>query len=215
MPVRGGLALTGNAPNRPDSTLPAPAPRKSRSTSAGLSGSDGNERVVAAVCTITTTVMTKASGTRRTHSSGASSGKVGRGSVPGTLPTTLTPLLSRPSAIVASVAATSPISAPGIFALIFSEMKTTASTPKPMQSVTGLVRPSSLASTPMRSSVGPLGDSSPSTPGNCDTMMWTEMPARKPTMTGTDKRLAMPPSRNAPPASIIAPTISASAIASP
>ena len=119
MPVRGGLALTGNAPNRPDSTLPAPAPRKSRSTSAGLSGSDGNDRVVAAVCTITTTVMTKASGTRRTQCSGARSGRVGRGSVPGTMPTTLTPLLSRPSAIVASVAATSPISAPGIFALIF------------------------------------------------------------------------------------------------
>jgi len=44
--------------------LPAPAPRKSRSTSAGLSGSDRNERVVAAVCTITTTVITKASGTQ-------------------------------------------------------------------------------------------------------------------------------------------------------
>ena len=43
MPVRGGLALTGNAPNRPARTLPAPAPRKSRSTSAGLSGSDGND----------------------------------------------------------------------------------------------------------------------------------------------------------------------------
>jgi hypothetical protein len=67
----------------------------------------------------------------------------------------------------------------------------------------------------MRSSVGPLGDSRPSTPGNCETMMWTEMPARKPTMTGTDSRLAMPPSRKAPPASIIAPTISASAIARP
>ena len=37
MPVRGGLALTGNAPNRPARMLPAPAPRKSRSTSAGLS----------------------------------------------------------------------------------------------------------------------------------------------------------------------------------
>src|ERR1700704_5695504 len=44
MPVRGGLALTGNAPNNPASTLPAPAPRKSRSTSAGLSGSDGKHR---------------------------------------------------------------------------------------------------------------------------------------------------------------------------
>ncbi|MGY4292706.1 hypothetical protein ACVWXN_000801 [Bradyrhizobium sp. i1.4.4] len=159
--------------------------------------------------------MTKASGTRRTHSSGARSGKVGRGSVPGTAPTTLTPLLSRPSAIVASVAATSPISAPGIFALTLSAMKTTASTPSPMQSVNGLVRPSSVASTPMRSSVGPLGDGSPSTPGSCETMMWTEMPARKPTITGTDRRLAMPPRRKAPLASIIAPTISASAIASP
>ena len=62
MPVRGGLALTGNAPNRPASTLPAPAPRKSRSTSAGLSGSDGNERVVAAVCTITTMAIRKREG---------------------------------------------------------------------------------------------------------------------------------------------------------
>ena len=66
----------------------------------------------------------------------------------------------------------------------------------------------------MRSSVGPVGDSIPITPGNCDTRMCTEMPARKPTVTGTDKRFAMPPSLKMPLPTSIRPTISASAIAS-
>ncbi len=61
MAVRGGLALTGKAPNRPASTLPTPTPMKSRSTSGG-SPADGNERVVAAVCIITTRLITMASG---------------------------------------------------------------------------------------------------------------------------------------------------------
>ena len=68
--------------------------------------------------------------------------------------------------------------------------------------------------TPIRSSVDPDGEGRPSTPGNCDTMMCTEMPSRKPTVTGTDNKLAMPPSLNRPPATSIRPTISASAIAS-
>ena len=214
MPVRGGLALTGNAPKIPASTLPAPTPRKSRSTSAGCFGSDRNERVVAAVCTITTIAITKASGTSRNHRSGASSGRVGIGKSAGTVPTTLTPLASRPAQTTASVAATRPISAPGIFGLIVSETNTAASTPKPIRTVTGLALPSSPAITPMRSIVDPAGEGRPSTPGSCDTMMCTEMPSRKPTVTGTDSRLAMPPRRNSPLATSMTPTISASAIAS-
>ena len=196
------------------STLPAPTPRKSRSTSAGFFGSDRNERVVAAVCTITTIAITKASGTSRSHRSGARSGKVGIGKVAGTVPTTLTPLFSSPAPITASVAATSPISAPGIFALIVSQTNTAASTPKPSSMVTGLDLPSWPAIAPMRSSVDPGGEGRPSTPGSCDTMMCTEMPSRNPTVTGTDNRFAMPPSLNRPLASSMRPTISASAIAS-
>src|SRR4029077_1969562 len=126
MPVLGGLALTGNAPNRPAKMLPAPAPRKSRSTSAGWSGSDGNDRVVAAVCTMMTTTITKASGASRAQCSGETSGKVSVGSAAGTVPTTRTPLLSSPAQITAAVAATSPISAPGILALMASEANTIA-----------------------------------------------------------------------------------------
>ena len=59
--VRGGLASTGNAPIRPDRMLPTPTPMKSRSTSGGSSGSDGKDRVVAAVCTMTTTAMMRLS----------------------------------------------------------------------------------------------------------------------------------------------------------
>ncbi len=66
----------------------------------------------------------------------------------------------------------------------------------------------------MRSSIGPFGDGRPSTPGNCDTRMCTEIPARKPTVTGTDSRLAIQPMRNRLPRIRITPTISASATAS-
>ena len=61
------------------------------------------------------------------------SGNDGVGSVPGTVPTTLTPLLSRPAQITAMVAATRPINAPGILALTASDPATTANTPSPMQ----------------------------------------------------------------------------------
>jgi hypothetical protein len=54
--VRGGLAFTGNAPMRPDMMLPAPTPTKSRSTSGGSLGSDGKDRVVAAVRFLSLTI---------------------------------------------------------------------------------------------------------------------------------------------------------------
>ncbi len=193
--------------------LPAPTPRKSRSTSAGLSGSEGNERVVAAVCTMTTMAIRRLSGTRRAHRSKEISGSDGAGSVAGTVPTTPTPLLSRPAQITATVAPTRPISAPGMRALMASENATTANTPSPMQTVKMLASETCRASTAIRCSVGPSGCGSPSTPGICETRMCTEMPARKPTVTGIDNRLAMPPSRNSPPATRITPTISASATA--
>ena len=142
------------------------------------------------------------------------SGNDGVGSVAGTVPTTLTPLLSRPAQITAAVAAISPISAPGILALTASDPATTASTPNPMQTVKRLASPRCRASVAMRSSIGPLGVGSPSTPGICETRMCTEMPARKPIVTGVDSRLAIQPSRNRLPMMRITPTISASATAS-
>ena len=215
MPVRGGLALTGNAPNRPASTLPAPAPRKSRSTSAGLSGSDGNERVVAAVCTITTMAIRK----RERHQPRP----LLRSDDPATTASAASPARCRPRRrpcfrdrpqITAIVAATSPISAPGILALIASDTGDHgqhAEADAERVEVGVAEMPRQLA---MRSSIGPLGAGSPSTPGNCDTRMCTEMPARKPTVTGVDSRLAIQPRRNRPPTIRITPTISASATAS-
>ena len=50
--------------------------------------------------------------------------------------------------------------------------------------------------------------------GICETRMCTEMPARKPTVTGMDKRLAIPPRRKTPLAISNTPTINASAMAS-
>ena len=91
--------------------------------------------MVAAVCTMITIEISSASGTSFAQRSGDMSGNDGVGSVAGTAPTTLTPLLSRLAHTTAAVAATRAISAPGILALIFSDPHTTASTPKPMQTV--------------------------------------------------------------------------------
>ena len=60
--VEGGLASTGKAPMRPQKALATPTPMKSRLTS-GPSALLGKDRVVAAVCTITTSAMSTASGT--------------------------------------------------------------------------------------------------------------------------------------------------------
>ena len=59
--VEGGLASTGKAPMRPQKALATPTPTKSRLTS-GPSALLGKDRVVAAVCTITTSAMSTASG---------------------------------------------------------------------------------------------------------------------------------------------------------
>ena len=95
-----------------------------------------------------------------------------------------------------------------------SEANTTANTPKPIQTVKMLAWESCWPRTPIRSSVDPPGVDRPSTLGICETRMCTEIPARKPTVTGTDSRLAIPPRRNIPPAISITPTINASAMAS-
>ena len=83
----------------------------------------------------------------------------------------------------------------------------TASTPAPIASVYGLVLPSWLASTPRRSSIMPCGASRPSTPGNCEITMCAAMPARKPVVTGIDRRSAIQPSRKTPAATSSRPTI--------
>lgn len=84
---------------------------------------------------MTTTAIRIASDNSLIQRSGAMSGNDGVGSVPGTVPTALTPLLSRWPAITATVATTRPISAPGMRALIFSDPATSASTPRPIASV--------------------------------------------------------------------------------
>ena len=81
--------------------LPTPTPTKSRSTSGGSSGSDGKERVVAAVCTITTTEMMRLSETRLVSWPAEISGTASAGSVAETAPRTLTPRLSSPNSTTA------------------------------------------------------------------------------------------------------------------
>src|SRR5260370_514390 len=97
--------------------------------------------VLAAVCHNTTRAIKRLKGTSRAHCSSAITGSDGAGSTPDTVPTTFTPLLSRLARITMAVAPTRPISAPGIRALRVSEIATTASTPKPMPSVSASASP--------------------------------------------------------------------------
>ena len=57
----GRIGADGKAPMRPEKALATPTPTKSRLTS-GPSALLGKDRVVAAVCTITTSAMSTASG---------------------------------------------------------------------------------------------------------------------------------------------------------
>ena len=171
--------------------------------------------MVAAVCTITTIVISRLNGTSRAQRSREISGNDGTGSDAGTAPTTCTPRCSRSAVITASVAAISPISAPGILALIASDsgdhgQHAEADHDREDVGVAKVLRQHRHA---RRASVR-LVAGNPSTPGICDTTMCTEMPARKPTVTGVDNKLAMPPRRNTPLAVSITPTIKASATAS-
>ncbi len=88
--------------------------------------------MVAAVCTITTMVISRLKGTSPAQRSTEMCGNDGTGNDAGTAPTTWTPLCSRSARITARVAATTPIRAPGIFALMASDSATTASTPRPI-----------------------------------------------------------------------------------
>ena len=212
--VRGGLALTGNAPSKPESTLPTPTPTKSRSTSGASFGSEGKDRVVAAVCTMMTIEMMRLSGTRLTRFPPETTGIASAGILAETAPRTLTPRPSRPSSTTAALASARPINAPGIRALICSETVMIAKTPRPMTSVNRFVWFSCAASVATRCSMGPAGAGSPSIAGNCEIRMWTEMPARKPIVTGIESRSAIQPRRNIPAAKSKSPTISASAAAS-
>ena len=69
MAVLGGLESTAKEPISPARTLPAPTPAKSRLTSSGFPSSDGNVLATAAVCMMQTMATTRASGTRRLSSS--------------------------------------------------------------------------------------------------------------------------------------------------
>ena len=212
--VRGGLALTGNAPINPDRMLPIPTPTKSRSTSGGSSGLDGKDRVVAAVCTITTTAMMRLSdsspGNRPTEMSGSASA----GGAAETAPRTLTPRLSSPSSATPALASARPIKAPGMRASIRSDRAMIARTPRPITSVNGLASFRCVARVAIRCSMAPSGAATPRMPGSWEIRMCTEMPARKPVVTGIESRSAIQPRRKTPAKKSSNPTISASEAAS-
>ena len=137
--VRGGLAFTGNAPM----SLPGYCrlrPRQSRDRHPVVRWDPTNDRVVAAVCTITTMEMMRVSGTRPANRPVGISGIASAGSVPKTSPRTVTPRLSSPISTTATVARMSPINAPGMRASIRSDRAMTARTPRPMNSVMGSLR---------------------------------------------------------------------------
>ena len=162
MAVRGGLALTGNPPIRPDRMLPTPTPMKSRSTSGGWSGSDTNDRVVAAVCTMTMMAMMRVSGTSCSHRPIGTSGMARVGSATGILPRTATPRLSSPSRMTTmAAAAISPSRAPGMRASIRSAIAISASTPRPMPSAKGLACGSCSSRVARRCSIAPCGEGKP------------------------------------------------------
>ncbi len=95
-----------------------------------------------------------------------------------------------------------------------SDAAMTASTPTPISSVSGLVSFRWAARTARRCSIAPSGAGNPRTAGNCEMTICTEMPARKPVVTGIDSRSAIQPRRKIPAATRKTPTISASAAAS-
>ena len=194
--------------------LPTPTPIKSRLTSGGSLGSVGNDLVVAAVCTITTTEIMRLSDSRLVRRLTETTGIASVGAVTEIVPSTLTPRFSSRSSTTAAAANARPINAPGIRASICSDRAMIARTPRPMTSVKPLVSPRCSANVTRRWSIGPSGPGSPRIAGNCEIKMCAEMPARKPIVTGIDNRSAIQPRRKMPDAASISPTISASAAAS-
>ncbi len=89
-----------------------------------------------------------------------------------------------------------------------------AKTPRPIASVKKFVSFKWPARSASRCSIAPFGAGSPRMPGNCEMMMCTEMPARKPIVTGTESRSAIQPNRKTPAATSNSPTITARAAAS-
>jgi hypothetical protein len=102
------------------------------------------------------------------------------------------PRIDRLGAVLARI---SPINAPGIRALIRSDTAMTARTPRPMTSVIGFASFTCPARIATRWSIGPSGEGSPRTPGNWEMKMCAEMPARKPIVTGIERRSAIQPRR--------------------
>ena len=100
--VRGGLALTGKAPRKPASRLAAPTPTKSRPTSGPAAGSETKLRVVAAVCTMTTSATMMASGAICGRSASATCGQPSRGVVASIVPSVATPRPSSPKTTTTS-----------------------------------------------------------------------------------------------------------------
>src|SRR6202045_3254328 len=100
-------------------------------------------------------------------------------------------------------------------ALIRSDTAMTARTPRPMKSVIGFASFTCPARIATRWSIGPSGEGSPRTSGNWEMKMCAEIPARKPIVTGIERRSAIQPRRKIAPETSTRPTMSASAAASP
>ncbi len=86
---------------------------KSRPTSGPTAGSETKLRVVAAVCTMTTSATMMASGAICGRSASATCGQPSRSVVPSIVPSVATPRPSSPKTTTAIAASASPISAPG------------------------------------------------------------------------------------------------------
>ncbi len=111
--LRGGLALTAKPPMNAASTLPAPTPMKSRSTSVSKPPISANERVVAEVWVITMSATAKALGSRRQTRWADSVGACSAGRPAGNAPRVATPLALRSKAAEAASDRSTPMSAPG------------------------------------------------------------------------------------------------------
>ena len=111
--LRGGLAFTAKPPTKAASTLPAPTPMKSRSTSVSKPPSSANERVVAEVWVITMSATARALGSRRQTRWADSGGACRPGRPAGRAPIVTTPLAARSNAAEAASDSSTPMSAPG------------------------------------------------------------------------------------------------------
>ena len=186
MAVLGGLESTEKEPISPATMLPAPTPAKSRLTSSGSPFSEGKVLATADVCMMQTMATTRASGTRWPNSAAPGrDGSAGCGSATGRGPSRLTP---RALEVEQRHDEARPDHADQCSRNLGADLavpKVTASTPTPSASAYGLVSPRRPRMWNRRSRRCPCSSDMPSSVGSSPTMMWMEMPARKPSSLGS------------------------------